>query len=511
MSLKKSLKIYVASLIVSLLIVHLIFPFFISFHLSSASPDFTYYGVVPSKIYRYVLNDGNDRNSGWVLGSNSTTLVTGSIGLNGTILATKALLVIVGTEDNTNIKVYNFPNKTILDQATINGMEKHFVLLANGTKFKVVADKQVFVMLLNYQKIPPSNVYDGPTPHTFYTTTDGLYVGKKYILMGSEQTNVIPTTEYIILALEKSQVTVTRDDAQQSTYSLEANTYKFIELSPFRVYKIESTGNIMLQSMFLRYDVSDPAYSVVPCFYVPSAEGGFIGKNFFTTSTKSWDANKDCGYRISALEDTKVKIFDLDTKQLLSELTIKGGNGVAIKPKAEAIAVQSDKPISLSLIHNGSIEQTRVVIGEYSGYGHGVMFIGIQPDEETIIYIPKEAQVEAYFFANEETQLIIDGELKTLQANSASLYTAIGTHIVQSNKNVVLQINFWPLEPECQGLWFTGAVIPCIETVDDNPSVTLTPIEEGFPIMYIIIGGGATAVIIIIAALLIMKRKAVKS
>ncbi|MEM2129904.1 MAG: hypothetical protein QXZ70_04820, partial [Candidatus Bathyarchaeia archaeon] len=93
----KGLRFCLTFSIIILLAIHSFFLLFVSLHSSIANPDYTYYGVAPSRICRYVLNDGNDRNSGWVLGSNSTTLVTGSIGLNGTILATKALLVIVGT------------------------------------------------------------------------------------------------------------------------------------------------------------------------------------------------------------------------------------------------------------------------------------------------------------------------------------------------------------------------------------------------------------------------------
>jgi hypothetical protein len=172
--------------------------------------------------------------------------------------------------------------------------------------------------------------------------------------------------------------------------------------------------------------------------------------------------------------------------------------------------VQSDKPITLSLIHNGSIEMTLPLAGnkggEFSGYGNGVMFIGIQPNQNTMIYLPTEARIEAYFFTSEETQLTIDGSTQTIRAGSPTLYTTPGSHTVQSNKNVIMQINFWPNEPENQGLWYYGTAIPCIETVDDNPTVKLIPLEGGFPIMYVIIGAGAAAVAVIVGLLVIRKR-----
>jgi ABC-type branched-subunit amino acid transport system permease subunit len=69
-----------------------------------------------------------------------------------------------------------------------------------------------------------------------------------------------------------------------------------------------------------------------------------------------------------------------------------------------------------------------------------------------------------------------------------------------------MQINFWPNEPENQGLWYYGATIPCIETVNVNPTVKLTPLEGGFPVMYVIIGAGAAAVAVIVALLVLRRR-----
>jgi hypothetical protein len=135
-------------------------------------------------------------------------------------------------------------------------MEKHLVLLTNGTQFKVVSSKIVSVLLLNYQELPSVTAVDGPIPRTFYTDVNGLYVGKKFVLMASEQPGVVSGASssqvgafYAILALENAAVTVTKDDGTVlTTFTIDANSYKFIVLDSFKVYKIESsTGNIMVQ------------------------------------------------------------------------------------------------------------------------------------------------------------------------------------------------------------------------------------------------------------------------
>jgi hypothetical protein len=501
------------SFIIAIFIFSLTLPLYTSVNLSVGAIDenYTYYGIVPSKIYRYYLKNWDDRNSGWIIGN--TSIRIGAPFLNGTAVAIKSMIAIVAAENNTNVEVRDLSDNSLLSSAHLSSMEKHLVLLDNGTTFKVVSDKQVSVLLLNYQQIPPTNVLEGPTPYTFYTSSDGLYVGKEFVLMASEGTGA----DYTILAIEKSTVTVTKDDGDIQQYSLDANSYKKnnLMLSPFRVYKIESTGNIMVQSGAID---ANGGGGYTACFPVPSAQGGFVGTFFLTKSLtaeggQGWDSRRDYGYRIEAVEDAKVKVFDLETKQVLNDITVKGGSGTAVGPSANAIAVQSDKPITLSLIHNGSIEMTRPLTagvgGTLSGYGNGVMFISIQPNKNTMIYLPVDAYVETHFFAKEETQLTIDDVIQTIHADSDFLYTQPGIHKVQSNKNVVLQIDFWPNEPDYQGLWYTGATIPSIETVNVNPTVTITPLGEGLPMMYVIIGAGAAAVAVIVG-LLVMRRRSGK-
>jgi hypothetical protein len=507
---RNNFKIKLSHLFMIFFIICLSLTLFVNVHTSLGNPEYTYYGVVPSKIYRYYLNDYSNPDSGYIIANSSSTTM-GSPLLNGAAVAMKSLLAVVASEDSTNVKVYDLTLGKEYD-TQLNSMQKYLGLLDNGTHFKVVADKQVSVLLLNYQHLPTEDVAEGPIPRTFYTDVNGLYVGKQFVLMSLR---FLSSADYTVLAVEKAAVTVTKDDGTVlTTFSLEANSYKFLILEPFRVYKIESSsGNIMVQSGSID---NNGGNGYTPCFLVPSAQGGFVGTFFLTKSVTAsnamgWDFRRDYGYRIEALEDAHVQVYDLDTKQVLNDFTVKAGTGVSIQPTANVIAVQSSSPITLSMIHNGSIGMTRpqasVTAGEYSGYGHGVMFMSIQPNQNTMIYLPTEAYVEAYFFANEETQLTIDGETQTLQADSAFLYNGLGTHTVQSDKNVVLQINFWPLEPEYQGLWYTGAAIPNIETAGNNPTVTLTPLGEGFLMTYIIIGAGAAAAVVIVAVLLIMRKR----
>jgi WD40 repeat protein len=414
------------------------------------------------------------------------------------------LLSVVASEDNTNFVVYNLTTGLQISEGHLDNMENQYTLLPNGTFFKVVSDKIVSVLLLEYGSIPLSNVTD-KAPSTYYTSVDGLYVGKKFVFMVDEGSG--GANDYTIFALEKSTITITKDDNSVNTISLDANAYKDWPFSPFRVYKIESTGNIMLWAGVIPQWGGD-----TNCFTVPCAEGGFVGKYFITKSITAYDPRRDYGYRISATEDAKVTVYDLETKQVIQEYDIVGGVGIGFQPPgANALFVQSDKPITLSFVHNGSIEQTRPLEsstagGPYSAYGNAVSFIGVRANENTELYLPVQSLVEVYFFANQETHVTIDDTTHTIEANNYFVYTIPGNHMISSDKDIMVEINYWNGVPYYQGIMFTGAIIPCIETVSTNPNVTITPIGEGFPMMYIIIGGGVAAVAVIVG-LLFMRRR----
>jgi hypothetical protein len=523
MYLTKSQKNKLLHLIVPALIVYLTLPSFASVNLTvGIDENYTYYGVVPAEIYRYILNDWNagasnawsNLSSGWILGPEGANLLGGSLAQNDFMLVTKSLLAIVASADDTNVEVYDLTTSIRISQGNLNDMGKLLVLLDNGTHFKVVSDKMVSVELLNYQQIPSANALEGPLPHTYYTSVNGLYVDKEFVLMASEQTgNTVSGqgtgTFYTILTVEKSTVTVTDDEGFSSSYSLDANSFKYIMLEPFKVYRIESTGGIMVQSGL----IAGKGSVGNSCYPIPAAEGGFVGTFFVARSLKNqewgWDPEKAYGFMILASQDTTVKLYDLETKQLIREVPVTGGIEVTIQPPYFAIALQSNNPITVCYTDSGNIEQGPTTGGgRYGGYGNGVMIITIQPAEDTMIHLPTDAHVEAYFFASETTQLMIDGNAQTVQANVGFLYTVPGTHTIQADHNVVVQINFWPLEPEYQGLWFSGAAIPCIETVNDNPTVTLTPIE-GFPMMYVIVGAAIAAVAVIVG-LMVMRRRGSK-
>ena len=202
---------------------------------------YTYYGYVPAKMYAYNLTEPNDPPSD----SNPWQLNTATP-------SRAAVLAVVGMEDNTHVKV-SYLNGAVVSEATINNMQKHYVIFPNDTLFKVETSKLACVLLLNYGARPLSDegiaTYQNssqaidawvlackarssyPLPFTFYQSVDGAYVGTEFVLM-AVQWNIYQ--QYTIFALEKSEVTVTREDGQERIYSLGANTWRRPIWEPFR-------------------------------------------------------------------------------------------------------------------------------------------------------------------------------------------------------------------------------------------------------------------------------------
>ena len=441
--------------------------------------EYTYYGVIPNKICQYVLNDTSHPELGYIFEQDVDTV------------RTKILVSITATRNNTKVRVYNMNNNSLVSQTYLNVMQKLFVLFPTGSMFKVVTDKYASVMLLNFPNIPPNsspNVRD-PMPNTFQASINGTYVGKEFIFMASWNPGAGQMQPYRIYAVEKADVKITDENGTEQDISILTNSYKDVALDAYVSYRVESTGNIMIQAKENQGRGSQRFY-----YFVPSAEGGFVGRVFYTKSTTDWDSTEDYGFRISAIQDSEVTIWDLDAKGKIGDYTVKGGEGICVQPKAEAVLMQSTEPVTVEWLANGST--TRRTAGD--AYGGGIAYIGVKPNEDTLFLLPTNSTNEAYIFAYEHTTVTIDDNSVPIDAGSYYLLTIPGKHKIVSDQNIVIEIISWPLYPSFQGLNFGGVELPCIQLVNVVPNVTLTPLEETSLTTYIIIGVAIAALAVVL-------------
>jgi mannose-6-phosphate isomerase-like protein (cupin superfamily) len=482
----------ISHLIPAFLIVSLVLILLLETVSTGCSEEYVYYAVIPSRIYyaepRRILQTIIDPTYGFEIDPRS--------------IATSALVSIVASQDDTHVRVYNLSDNNLLDEAELNAMEKTFVRLPNGTRFKVVSNRLVTVKILGGNgeawegsfhligELDPS-IREGPTSVTFYTSTDGYYVGKEFVFVASQR---LIGTPYKIRALEDAEVTITSEGGVEKSFTLQANTYRNLALESFKAYKVKSTGNIMVQS-------GAPSTRSSRSFYVPSVKGGFVGRVFYSSSITNWDPIEDSGFVILALEDANVAIWDVKMKRVIQKFEIREGGRVAVKPKAEEIMVESDKLITFAFVHNGSYR------GDRPKYGAGVAFIGVRPNEETIFFLPTNSSVQVYIFSYEDAQVKIDDVPITVKADSFFLLTSPGTHKITSDKNIVIEVIHWPLYPSIQGIVSFSVAVPCIQTVNLTPNVSLTPLlKEGFPMSYIAIGVGVVIAVVALGFIMMKRR-----
>jgi hypothetical protein len=375
-----------------------------------------------------------------------------------------AFVCIVAAGNNTKVKIFPLPEFVPLAETSLESMKKLFVPLSSKGAYKIVSDSPVYVLLFSGVEIPGPDDNAGPVPVGFHTSVQGTYIGKEFVLFVSQGLTGEP---YRILALEKSKVTVYEDDKVYESFELEANEYKDLSFPAFETFRIVSTGHIMIQS-------GSPGDR---SFLIPTAEGGFVGKTFFFKS-RQWHPATNSGFKILALDDTKVTVWNVESRRKIQELSLQAGKGSVIRPVGDEIMLESEKPIVLSYVHNWT-----KAISRGWDYATGVTYMGVKANQETVFFLPLEGTAEAYIFAYEDTYVEIDDVPLTLKADHYYRVDRPGAHKIISGKNVVIQIIHDSFTiPESKGF---AVVIPSVETIDVASGVHLSPLITGDDTLYI--------------------------
>ena len=445
---------------------------------SEQTEEYVYYGFVPSRIYIY---RPERIVGGEILGEEFT--------LDRDSIRTEAELVTIGNHDETRVKVYELPSGILLEDYTLNRFEKHISKLENGTLFKAVSSKPATVILMGGEGVELGN----DAMSTFWTSTDGGFVGKEFIFQAVQ--GKIGSSFYVY-ALEDSEVELLSDVGEEvASYTLKANEAKnILEVTQFEIYELSSTGMVMLQS-----------FTESKSVFFPSPRGGFLGKIFYGSADATpGDVWEDWQFLlIVGFDDTKARIIDLEFNRLYEEVDVPATQNFSMKieaesqPKPNLIAVESDDPVTVMHLSYGHPFKSNYI-------GGGLVCIGVRADQSVPVYVPEKS--EAYLLAREESLVDVDGARLKLEGDDAFALQP-GVHTLSADKNIILMMAIRPLLPPNQGLYSFGACIPSIQSIGYDHEVSLQPLLAAETPWTLIFGGIAGACAIIIATWIIVSRK----
>lgn len=450
---------------------------------AAQSPEgYVYYGYVPSRIYRLVKRIAiwGAELPEWTLDNETETL------------ATEALLVFIGNHENTAVKVESIPGKNLLAEFEFDKLEMKTISLPNSTFFRTTSDKPITLMLVGSYGLVGANASTFKTNstmlqytiNTFFTSVEGGYVGKEFIFLAVQPMVGVP---YSVFALEDSDIEVYSEDGSRvSSLTLSANDVKALTFTAGRVYRLTSTGYVMVQSF--GNDMTGF------CAY-PSAEGGFSGKVFYGSgfTPANWHGEiVETEMAVTGEKEARITIFDLENRKLSGEAEIGSDFSSSLSKTVQPyVRIDSEERMMLTYVIHG--------IGgghiDSSTPGGGLTYTGVRAGERAHIPVPWEM---GFVFAYQDTDMELDGTTFTLAADYYYQLTP-GLHEIQPSRDVIVFLVGYPFEPINQGLASFGICIPSMQVVSlTYEDLELTPLsEEGGLSTTTYIAAAAVAVVVI--------------
>jgi len=402
---------------------------------SALAASYEYYGYVPSRIWGLESLPESE----WF-----------QYRVDPDTVLDRALLVFIGNYDQTEVSVFTMPNGSLVKSFTVNRLEQARVRLPNGTFFKAVSDRPVTLILMAGVSMEQGDDWAS----TFFTSVDGGYVGREFVFMAVQARRMPYVSGFPlrVFALEDSHVTVT--DAEGSTAAdleLKANQYRQLSFTSLAVYRLTSTGNLMLQSWGER-----------SVFY-PAVEGGFVGKLFYGTAMvkELWgeavrNSPTSPAFVMAGVEDARARIIDLEFSRELRSTEVRGAVNNSMEIAASHIVVETDRPTTLM----------------FQSAGGGLAYAGVKPGETMELYVPtgKDAlsMGEAYLFAREGTTVIVDDVPIRVSADE-TIPLLPGMHRITADRGALIEVVHWSayftakLQAPDNGLSDFAACVPSLQ------------------------------------------------
>ena len=468
-------------------------------HVSAAGDAYVYYGYAPPTIMNWTTTEDDVRLDNYT--------------------ALPAQLDIIGINDTTTVEVLDLSTGEVMSSTTLDRMDVHTVYLGTrvssttepdveGTYFKVVANKMVAVLL------------GGGSPQiyraVYYPSTDGGYSGKEFIFKAVNGTwePVIYVWEWditVFFGVESSHVKVFDDAGNKiHEFDVSANGYARLNLVSGKVYRVVSTGRIMITTVCRE------------CFaYAPSATGGFTGRSFYGVMSgvgggDTWVGSYQSFVAI-AEEDCEVSVYSLLKPELQRglgpDLTKTLGAGEVF------FDVSFDQQTPLRIDSTGDI-MVLFGRGDYAwgatnaravtypeNVGDDVSDFAVEADSDLSFFAPTGAVI----FAPQGLDIVVDGALISMEADEYRVLMG-GTHTIRSSAPVIVEV----LSDANTIATGEGGFV---ENRFDNWATYLTPVqtlEVAYPPpppagslaeLYTYVGAGVSAAVIAVVALLLLRRR----
>ncbi len=452
---------------------------------AGAQAEQTYYGHIPSDIWR----------------NESRPEAYGEYWINPETVMDHGVVAVVGAHDDTSVEIYTLPDRNLVKSFKVNRMESMMIGLPNGTFFKVVTSKPASVAALGgaaleakpmtqYREFGAKmqyGTYSGASFSSFVPSVDGGYVGKEFVLLDVHSTvlkgerggvGIPPGLPYAVFALEESTVTVWDENGTQvAEYKLKANKYEDFAFIPYKVYRLESTGNVMVQTFVVEK----------PCF-IPAVKGTFIGNVFYAAGSVPESGNVPNPLRFflfSSTEGAKANIYDLDFTRKSVDLTVPAGENVSLKTTdCQFMEAESDKPMLIAYRSQPS-EGGIAVVGLATGQTADIFVFG-----------------QGYIFAYTDTVVNVDDVTLRLAPDGIQPITE-GLHRISTDKNIVIEtVHIDPM----QGFNAFGQYLPSAQSISIRyEGLSLKPVVEQTPWLYY--GAGAAAVVVVVLVVWNVRRR----
>ncbi|MGC9086557.1 MAG: hypothetical protein ACP5IT_10230 [Thermoproteota archaeon] len=462
---------------------------FVTFAEGTTSETHVYYGYAPPSSDIYNVQES----------------INGKM-VNFSVPPGRALLDVVGLQDDTTVSLYDLFSGVIINSTTINRLQKVTFFIPYGTYFKLMTSHRVAAVLSGGSSAYSSGSSGGFS--TFYPSENGGFRGKSFIFMtvpGSEmyayRTEVM-THNLNVFALEDTHVRLADFTGKFST----SESLKQREVSRYLLQTRLLTLSVSSGAGYdIRYvleasdDVMCASLSRDQVLYVPAITGGYVGKLFWAPdAAREPEVGRSAVLLIVPLEPGKVTIYD-NKLNVLAERTF---SSVDISTNSYWFKDFGLGIFDFIIKSTGNITvlaaQTSQNVSE-DFIGTGITFLGARPNQEIKFFTP----FSAIIFSTQDQTLAIDGQTRELRRDEV-VTLGSGLHSLRGTGVSIIEI----IAPGPGSLWKYGSYLiePLDVTKSYEPIESLTVMSTPLT-TYLVIGG---VIVIVLVYFFILRKKKVK-